>query len=95
MSDEWHTFENFLADMGEPSPGMVLDRKRNALGYSKDNARWATFRDSTENRRNTVWVNWDGRRWRVAELATHFKVLPSLIYQRLMRGVSFGDLANP
>ena len=29
----WETFENFLADMGEPPPGMTIERIKNHLGY--------------------------------------------------------------
>lgn len=62
---EWRTsFSNFLDDMGERPDGMTLDRKDGALGYSKDNCRWATLSEQAVNRRqyesksgikNVVW----------------------------------------
>lgn len=47
----WEQFENFLADMGEPLPGLTLDRKNNNRGYSKSNCRWATRKQQSINQR--------------------------------------------
>lgn len=48
----WHTFETFLADMGERPPGTTLDRFPNPAGdYEPDNCRWATGPEQRSNRR--------------------------------------------
>jgi hypothetical protein len=44
-------FEHFMDDMGEPPVGMTLDRVNNMAGYSKENCRWATWKDQASNRR--------------------------------------------
>lgn len=51
---KWETFEGFLEDMGERPIGMTLDRIDNSKGYSKENCRWATKLQQTQNRRTTI-----------------------------------------
>lgn len=57
VSDEWHKFENFFADMNpRPSPAHSLDRIDNDQGYSKENCRWATREDQMGNRRGCIYI---------------------------------------
>lgn len=83
-------FENFLKDMGEPPHGTVLDRKSNSLGYSPSNCRWSPFKESTENRRNTVWVGSE----RVSDMAARIGIPASRIYARLKRGWSKEEIES-
>lgn len=54
--DRWESFDNFLADMGEPPEGKTLERKNNNLGYSPENCIWATHLEQSRNRSNSVRV---------------------------------------
>lgn len=51
----WHSFANFLADMGErPSPEHSIDRWPNRNGnYEPGNCRWATRQEQNRNRKTT------------------------------------------
>jgi hypothetical protein len=53
VSDSWMTFENFLADMGDPALGITLDRIKNDLGYCKENCRWTDWKTQNRNKTGT------------------------------------------
>jgi hypothetical protein len=61
VCERWlHSFENFLADMGErPSLNHSIDRINNDLGYFPENCRWTTSKEQRRNQRQPLRV---GRR---------------------------------
>ena len=50
IDSSWMNFETFLNDMGVRPKEMTLDRINGALGYNKDNCRWATIQIQNRNR---------------------------------------------
>lgn len=49
---EWKSYSGFVASMGEPEPGMQIDRIDPARDYCPENCRWATPSQNMANRRS-------------------------------------------
>lgn len=60
VEDRWHSFENFLADMGQRPEGTSLERNDLSQSYSRDNCRWATRDEQGRNRSDNVVVSVGG-----------------------------------
>lgn len=67
VCDEWMKFENFYRDMGNCPSGKQIDRVDNDKGYCKENCHWASGSENCRNRRNNVWVEYQGKRMTLVE----------------------------
>ena len=89
---EWNeSFESFLKDMGErPSPEHTIDRVDNYKGYCKDNCRWATAKEQSRNRRDTIYLEYKGVKRPFVELLelSGLKKRREVVADRLARGWS-------
>lgn len=62
VCERWRSFENFLADMGEPPPGHSIERKDNDLGYFPENCCWLPKGCESLNRRGNIYFRLGGER---------------------------------
>lgn len=61
VAPEWHSFENFAADVGSRPLGTSLDRRDNDGPYSKENCRWATPTEQGRNKRTNRLLTLHGK----------------------------------
>lgn len=92
VCDRWlHSFENFLADMGDvPSPGYTIERINNDGHYEPSNCRWVSMKDQSNNRRSSVFIEYIGMRKTIAQWADHVGIPMRTLHSRISRGWDFG-----
>lgn len=56
----WHTFNNFLKDMGEAPLDRSIERKNNNANYNPGNCRWATRTEQARNTRRNRKITFNG-----------------------------------
>lgn len=92
VCERWLLFPNFLEDMGDKPDGLTLERIDNDQGYCPENCRWATRRDQTRNRRNTLRVQFRGTETTLGEVADKFSIPYHSIYNLLRDGYGLEEI---
>lgn len=80
-------FANFVSDMGLRPEGYTLDRVDVNGNYCKENCRWATRMEQTQNRRvdNRVMIPWKGETLSISEWARRLGMAPRTLNARLTK----------
>jgi hypothetical protein len=87
VCERWLSFENFMADMGERPANKSLDRYPDKNGnYEPGNCRWATAREQTLNRRNTIFVTHLGQTKLLTDWSTELGINYFTLHKRLGKG---------
>lgn len=90
VCDEWHNIENFEKWANESGfeVGFTLERIDVNGNYCPENCRWATMKEQTNNRRNTVRIEYNGESHTISEWADIFGINRSTLNNRIYRGWS-------
>lgn len=82
VCERWHTFNNFLEDMGERPEGKTLDRIDNDSNYELSNCKWSTNLEQSLNRRSNIWVELDGKIKSLCQWADELGIKRSTVLMR-------------
>jgi len=89
MCDRWRdSFEAFLEDMGEKPVGTWIERVDNERGYEPENCVWATPQEQNNNRRDSRFLEFNGRSQTMAQWAREVGVPYKTVFTRLSSGWS-------
>ena len=84
VCDEWRrSFQAFIRDMGRRPPGMTLDRIDSNKDYTPSNCRWTTWDVQRRNKRNNVWLEFDGKRLTLEDWSKLTEISTGTLRQRL------------
>lgn len=93
VCDEWLTFDNFYADMGDiPGPGYSIGRIDNDKGYCKQNCRWETACQQQNNTSRNRMVELNGEMMTVKQASDLTGVPYTKLIQRARSGAKGGNL---
>jgi hypothetical protein len=86
------SFEAFLEDMGPKPKGRSLDRIDNNGPYCKENCRWATSSEQSENTSRTIWITFNGERRTLTGWAQYLRVPRSTLDYRVKKYGAYAAL---
>jgi hypothetical protein len=91
VCERWQSFDNFLADVGEPRKWESIDRIDVNGDYEPANCRWATSVEQNRNTRSNRLLTMDGVTYCVAEWSERLGIKHATIMSRLRAGWSDRD----
>ena len=87
VCERWNEFKNFMLDMGrKPDPKFTIEREDVNGNYESKNCKWISRKDQGRNRRNSVFVTYNGKRMLLIDLVEELGLSRNIVYQRLKLG---------
>lgn len=81
VDQRWKSYECFVQDMGERPDGLTLDRVDVNGNYCKENCRWATLKQQSNNTRSNVVIERHGVVYTLKQLAESEKVNYKMLWK--------------
>jgi hypothetical protein len=85
VCEEWHDINKFAewAESSGYAPGLTIDRLDSGKGYSPENCRWATKKQQSNNRKNTIFYTYKGETKALTDWASIFGINRYTLYDRI------------
>lgn len=85
VRERWHTFVNFLEDMGPRPDGCTLGRKDHTKDYDRGNCEWQTRKKQQRDRRGNNYITFNGVTKCIAEWAEGIGMTYAALKERLKK----------
>ena len=87
VCERWNSFQNFMLDMGRKAdPKFTIEREEVNGNYEPKNCHWISRKDQGRNKRNSVFVTYQGKRMLLIDLVEDLGLSRSAVYGRLQAG---------
>jgi len=97
ICDEWKLnymeFRKWAIENGY-SNGLTIDRIDNNGNYSPSNCRWATRSEQSENRRNNIFINFDGQTYTLTKWSRIFGIPDNTMWYKYHKGEEMAIIAK-
>lgn len=86
VCERWYnSFRAFYEDMGPRPDGGLLERKDNFKNYEPGNCVWAAYREQSRNKRNNIWLEFNGQRMILADWARFLGIEKNTLRSRIFQ----------
>jgi hypothetical protein len=85
VCERWRELPAFFADMGPRPDGMTLERIDSDGNYEPANCKWATHQEQQNNTRTNRFLDVEGERLTIAQLARKQGINYETLYARLKK----------
>lgn len=97
ICEEWHDYPSFKKWALENgfSPELTIERIDNDKSYEPDNCKWISFPEQANNRKNTIWIEFQGKTQNLMQWCNELNLPYKTINIRYKRGKRVPELFEP
>lgn len=90
----WHSFEAFYLCVGVAPPGRSLDKINNDKDYGPSNWKWSTPKEQAKNRRNNIFLTFNGETLHLSAWSRKLKIHPATLAHRVKIGMKVDEILS-